>query len=340
MSDVTIRKEGRAGRITLSREKALNALSWEMCLEMESALDAWADDEAVALVVIDAAGEKAFCAGGDIAEMYRRGQEGDFDYGRQFWRDEYRLNTKLAEYGKPIVSFMQGFVMGGGVGVGCHLPHRVVGDSTQMAMPECGIGLIPDVGGTLLLARAPGRLGEYLGLTGARMGPGDAIATGFADHYLPEADWPQAIESLCRTGTLNPLTGNLGNAPDPALDREVIDRHFAGEDVGAILASLRGDDSEFAAKTLKVLERGCPISMAATLRMVRALGPRATIRDALAQEFRFTYRSMTEGDFLEGVRAAIIDKDRAPQWRHAPGEVPAETVDHILAPLGDEELKL
>ncbi|MWD28160.1 enoyl-CoA hydratase/isomerase family protein [Aquicoccus sp. SCR17] len=340
MGDVTIRKEGRAGRITLSREKALNALSWEMCLEMESALDAWADDEAVALVVIDAAGEKAFCAGGDIAEMYRRGQEGDFDYGRQFWRDEYRLNTKLAEYGKPIVSFMQGFVMGGGVGVGCHLPHRVVGDSTQMAMPECGIGLIPDVGGTLLLSGAPGRLGEYLGLTGARMGPGDAIAAGFADHYLPEADWPQAIESLCRTGTLNPLTGNLGNAPDPALDRDVIDRHFAGEDVGAILASLRGDDSEFAAKTLKVLERGCPISMAATLRMVQALGDGATIRDALAQEFRFTYRSMTEGDFLEGVRAAIIDKDRSPQWRHAPGEVPAETVDHILAPLGDEELKL
>ena len=159
MSDLSIRRDGRAGRITLTREKALNALSHEMALEIEKALLAWRDDPEVALVLIDAEGEKAFCAGGDIREMYETGRAGDFDYGRRFWRDEYRMNALLAEYPKPIVSFLHGFVMGGGVGVGCHVSTRVVGESARIAMPECGIGLVPDVGGSLLLARAPGRLG-------------------------------------------------------------------------------------------------------------------------------------------------------------------------------------
>jgi enoyl-CoA hydratase len=141
--------------------------------------------------VIDAAGDKAFCAGGDIAEMYATGTAGDFDYGRRFWADEYRMNAKLFNFPKPVVTFLQGFTMGGGVGVGCHGSHRIVGDSSQIAMPECGIGLVPDVGGSLILARAPGRLGEYLGTTAARMGPGDAIHAGFADYYIPEDAGPR-----------------------------------------------------------------------------------------------------------------------------------------------------
>jgi len=175
MSDIHIRTEGRAGRITLTRPKALNALSYAMCVAIEDALDAWAGDPAVALVLIDAEGDKAFCAGGDIAEMYRTGMAGDYAYGRRFWRDEYRMNAKLAEYPKPVVSFLHGFVMGGGVGLGGHCSHRVVCESTQVSMPEVSIGFVPDVGGSYLLARAPGRLGEYLGLTAARMGAGDCL---------------------------------------------------------------------------------------------------------------------------------------------------------------------
>lgn len=158
MSDTHIRKHGRAGHITLTRPRALNALSYDMCMEIEAALDAWRDDDEVALVILDAEGEKAFCAGGDIAEIYRAGLSGDFDAGRDFWRDEYRMNAKLAEYPKPVVSFLHGFVMGGGVGLGGHVSHRVIGESAQIAMPECGIGFVPDVGGSLLLSRAPGGL--------------------------------------------------------------------------------------------------------------------------------------------------------------------------------------
>ena len=160
MTDIRIRVDGRAGRLTLNRPKALNALTWDMLIEIENALDIWKLDDAVDVIVIDAEGEKAFCAGGDIAEMYATGKAGDFDYGRRFWRDEYRINAQIFEYPKPIASFLQGFTMGGGVGVGCHGSDRIVGQNSQIAMPEVGIGLIPDVGGSLMLALAPGRAGE------------------------------------------------------------------------------------------------------------------------------------------------------------------------------------
>ncbi|MDP3860189.1 MAG: enoyl-CoA hydratase/isomerase family protein, partial [Phaeovulum sp.] len=191
MSDIVTRIEGRAGRITFARPAALNALSHPMALAIEAALDAWRHEPAVALVLIDAEGERAFCAGGDIAAMYHACKAGEFATSRAFWRDEYRMNAKIAEYPKPVVAFMQGFVMGGGVGVGGHARLRIVGETTQMAMPESGIGLIPDVGGSLLLSRAPGRLGEYLGLTGARMRAADAILAGFADIFLPEEGWEE-----------------------------------------------------------------------------------------------------------------------------------------------------
>ncbi|MBK5926672.1 enoyl-CoA hydratase/isomerase family protein, partial [Rhodobaculum claviforme] len=164
-ADVAIRTEGRAGRITLTRPRALNALGHGMVTRIDAALRAWASDPAVAVVILDAEGDRAFCAGGDIAEMHATGSRGDYGPARAFWRDEYRMNARLGAYPKPVVSLMQGFVMGGGVGLGCHVSHRVVGDSTRVAMPECGIGLVPDVGGSALLARAPLGLGRYLGLT-------------------------------------------------------------------------------------------------------------------------------------------------------------------------------
>ena len=212
MDDLNIRKTGRAGRITFTRPKALNALSHPMALAIQDALDGWRNDPDVALVIIDAEGDRAFCAGGDIAAVYHAGRAGVHKVGREFFRDEYRMNATIADYPKPIVAFMQGFVMGGGVGVGGHASHRVVGDTTRIAMPESGIGLIPDVGGTWLLSRAPGRIGEYLALTGARMGPGDALHAGFADLYIPEAKWPALIDELQRTGDTGCLTGH----PAPA----------------------------------------------------------------------------------------------------------------------------
>ena len=185
MADIEIRVEGHAGRITLTRPNSLNALSYDMCRAIDAALAEWQADDAVRLVVIDAEGDKAFCAGGDIQDLYATGRAGDFTYGRQFWADEYRLNARIAEYPKPYIAFMQGFTMGGGVGISCHGSHRIVCETSQIAMPECGIGLVPDVGGSLILARAQGRIGDYLATTAARMGADDAIFAGFADTFVP-----------------------------------------------------------------------------------------------------------------------------------------------------------
>ncbi|MCM2562170.1 enoyl-CoA hydratase/isomerase family protein [Lutimaribacter sp. EGI FJ00015] len=340
MTEIDIRTEGRAGRITLNRPKALNALTYDMAMALHAALRDWRHDDAVRVVVIDAAGDKAFCAGGDIADLYRSGTEGDFTYGRTFWADEYRMNAALFEFPKPVISLMQGFVMGGGVGVGCHGSHRVVGDSSQIAMPECGIGLVPDVGGSLLLARAPGRLGEYLGLTAARMGPGDAIVAGFADHYLPEDQWPALIARLCETGDAADVAAAALPTPQgtlaPQMDR--INALFNEGSLPAILAALRADDSELAASALKSITRNSPLSMAVTLEMLKRLRAGAGIRAALDMEYRFTWRAMEQADFLEGVRAAIIDKDRNPQWRHDLDTVSPDDVAALLEPLGADAL--
>jgi enoyl-CoA hydratase len=294
------------------------------------------------MLVIDAEGDKAFCAGGDIAELYRTGTAGDFAFGRQFWRDEYRMNAKLFHFPKPVATFLQGFTMGGGVGVGCHGSHRIVGDGSRIAMPECGIGLVPDVGGSLILARAPGRLGEYLGTTATRMGPGDAIHAGFADYYLPEAGWDALKAELIETGDWEAIDRAAKPAPESALAGETafIDRHFGGETFADILRSLDGDDSDAAARARDAFARNSPLSMACAVEMVHRLrGPAATIERALDLEYRFTWRAMERGDFLEGIRAAIIDKDRTPRWKHALGAVPQVTVSQMLMPLGEDALK-
>ncbi|MEL6934382.1 MAG: 3-hydroxyisobutyryl-CoA hydrolase, partial [Pseudomonadota bacterium] len=181
MSAVRIRQNGTVGHITLTRPKAMNALTHGMALLIEKALDDWAFDPSIEYVLIDAEGDRAFCAGGDLLSLYQAGQAGDFACAADFWRDEYRLNHKIATYPKPYVALMHGVVMGGGVGISAHGSHRIVTDNTMIAMPECSVGLIPDVGGSLILANAPGHVGTYLGLTGERMGPGDAIFAGFAD---------------------------------------------------------------------------------------------------------------------------------------------------------------
>jgi enoyl-CoA hydratase/carnithine racemase len=338
VGDIAIRIEGRAGRITLTRPKALNALNHAMANAIAAALDAWADDAAVDLVLIDGEGPRAFCAGGDIVETWHAGRVGDFASGRRFWADEYRMNARIARYPKPYVALMHGFTMGGGVGLSGHASHRIVGESTQVAMPECSIGLIPDVGGTHLLSGAPGRLGEYLGLTAHRMSPGDAIHAGFADSFVPEAAWPDLVADLVRTGDPGVIPAHPAPEAPLAARQEAIDDAFEGPDLASIVARLEASD--WGHEVQKRLRCNSPLSMAATLELVRAARRCPGIEAALRREFRFSWRAAEMGDLLEGIRAQVIDKDRTPTWRDDLDRVRPEDVAAMLAPLGDDDLAL
>ena len=341
--DIHIRVEGHAGRITLTRPQALNAMTYEMCLAIEGAFDAWADDDAVSLVILDATGDRAFCSGGDIAELFETGTKGDFAYGQRFWADEYRLNHKIFTFPKPVVSFLQGFTMGGGVGIGCHGSHRIVGETSQIAMPECGIGLVPDVGGSFMLAKAPGRLGEYLGTTGTRMAADDAIFAGFADTYVQQSIWIALIEKLEKTGDTACIASSAKTPPNGTFRDQIdlINTYFDGSNREEIMRNLCADGSAFAATAAKNLTRNAPLSVACAIEMMKRLrGPDLTIQQALELEYRFTFRAAEHGDFLEGIRAAIIDKDRTPKWQFADMNVPDAAVTNMLAPLGENALKL
>lgn len=336
MTDILIRTEGRAGRITLNRPDVMNALTWDMCLEIEKALKTWAVDDDVHLVLIDAAPGRAFCSGGDITAMHAAGARGEYDYGARFWGDEYRMNARIFHFPKPVVTFLHGFTMGGGVGVGCHGSHRIVDDSSRIAMPECAIGLVPDVGGSLLLARAPGRLGEYLGTTGARMGPGDAIHAGFADYHVP-GDWDALKATLCETGDPTAVDAAARPAPEASLAalQPEVDALFAGETLGDIARALDGQTGPAAELARDAFGRNAPLSMACAVEILHRLGDDPTIEQALHQEARFTFRALEHADFIEGIRAQVIDKDRKPRWKHTgPQDVPAIDVANILRPLG------
>ena len=342
MSDVRIRVEGRAGRITLDRPDALNALTHDMVRRIDAALAGWADDPAVALVLIDGAPGRAFCAGGDLVSMYRAGRDGTPEVGRAFWRAEYRMNARIACYPKPVVSFLHGFVMGGGVGVGCHASHRIVDATSRVAMPECAVGLVPDVGGSRLLAHAPGRLGTFLAVTGHRMGAGDAIRAGFADHYVMEG-WDTLTAALCADGDADAVAQAAGDPPVAPLTawRAEVDRLCAGPRLGDIARAVEGADGPAAEALRDALARNSPLSMACAVEILRRLGPDPTIGEALALEHRFTHRALVDADFVEGIRAAIVDKDRAPRWRHAdPTAVPDAAVKAMLAPVDGAPLDL
>lgn len=338
--DILIRFKGRVGRATLNRPQALNALTYDMALALEQALDGWADDSEISMVLIDASGDRAFSAGGDIQTLYHTGKAGDLNYGRKFWADEYRLNSKIVSYPKPYVALMDGIVMGGGVGISAHGSHRIVTERTMLAMPECAIGLVPDVGGTHILGRAPGFLGEYLGLTGTRLGAADAILAGFADVFVPSDRLGRLTETLIETGDPESIRDFVEVAPEGKLGKDLdrIDRIFAADTVADMAELLKPDAGGWAQATVKSLGYGSPLSLACTLQLIRDARASGDLKTALRHEYRYVSRCMEHGDFLEGIRAAVIDKDRTPHWRHASiGDVePGEVAAMLAAPPGGD----
>ena len=335
MSDINLRIQGKAGRITLQRPEALNAMTYEMCLAIEKALIDWKYDPKVELIIIDAQGERAFCSGGDISDLYEAGNKKNYNYGKKFWDDEYRLNALIAKYPKPYIAFMQGFTMGGGVGISCHGSHRIVCETSKIAMPECSIGLIPDVGGSLLLSRAPNNLGYFLGLTGTQMNAADAIYTGFADSYIPKSEWSEVIKKLEQSGNNSILREHSQNSGKSQLaeNREFFEAIFTSKDLPKIVQFLSKSEDQRALEALNKITRNCPIAMTYTIEMLSRLTPKSKIEDALDLEYRFTSRAQEHGSFQEGIRAAIIDKDRKPKWRFEIDEVPKEIINNFLKPL-------
>jgi enoyl-CoA hydratase len=339
--DIIIRREGRAGRITLNRPQALNALNYPMVKAIGAALNAWEHDPDIALILIDGTGEKAFCAGGDVQDLYWEAKNGNFEAGRDFWRDEYPLNARIARFPKPYVALMDGIDMGGGVGVSVHGSHRIVTQRTMVALPECAIGLIPDVGSTYVLSRAPGHLGEFLGLTGYRMNASDAIFCGVADSFVSVDQIDALIAELAESGDLS-VIGELASDPDPAplvaLQPE-IDTIFGLASLHEIASALAASDAEWASKAMTALRKGSPLSLGAALHTIRAARHVETLEEALALEFRFTFRSHSDADFIEGTRALIIDKDRAPNWSVPTIEhLTQQHIDALVAPLGEYDM--
>lgn len=338
IEDVLIRREGAAGRITLNRPRALNALTYPMVLAIRRALVDWRADPAVKVIVLDGAGERGLCAGGDVRAMYDSAPSGS-GFARRFWADEYRLNALIGSYPKPFVPFMDGIVMGGGIGLSGHASHRVVTERSELAMPETGIGLIPDVGGTWLLAHAPGHVGEYLGLTGERMRGAGTIYARFADAFVPSAKLAALATALSAgaDGDVGPVIARFAEPP-PASDLAArsgdIATAFQFATVEEIRDALRRMKGEWAERTLAILEQRSPLALKLTLAAIRRARTLPSLEDALAMEYRLTVRLFEHGEFIEGVRALIIDKDRTPRWRPSRLEdVTPEMVESFLAPL-------
>lgn len=343
MSEVLFERIGPLGRVTLNRPKALNALTLAMVDALDAQLGAWAEDPAVAAVVITGAGERAFCAGGDIRALYDSGQAGT-PYALDFYAREYRLNTRIKRYPKPYVALLNGIVMGGGVGVSLHGRLRVACEASLFAMPETGIGLFPDVGGSYALPRLPGETGLYLALTGARLGPADMVALGLAQAFVPHADWPAfAAAMAAEPAAPEAVAARFAQDPgDPPLaaHRATIDRCFAGGAVEEILAALDADGSAFAVEAAATIRTKSPTSLKVTLRQMRE-GRTRDFEDCMRMEFRLTSRFVAGYDFYEGVRAVIIDKDQRPRWRpDLLAAVSEADIAAYFADLGHRELVL
>ncbi len=338
--DVLFTVEGGVAEITLNRPAALNALTLEMAQVLYDRLTGWATDDTVRAVVIRGAGDRAFCAGGDIRALYDAKQVGG-PLTRDFFRTEYRLNHLVFHYPKPYIALVDGIAMGGGVGLSVHAGTRVASEATMFAMPETGIGLFPDVGGSYFLPRCPGAIGMYLALTGARLRAADCIYAGIADHYV-ETTAHDALIARLREGValdtaVADLASDAGPAPLSEL-RDAIDRTFSGDTVDAVLAALDAEGGEWAEKTLKTMAGKSPTSQKVACRQLQE-GAAKDFDACMVMEYRLSQHTMAAHDFFEGVRALIVDKDNTPAWQ--PGSldgVDDAAVDSFFAPLDEADL--
>ncbi len=334
---VLVHVEGRAGHLVLNRPRALNSLTHPMVRTLAATLDAWARDPDIDTVVLSGAGERGLCAGGDIRAMHDDARDGDGTATEEFWRDEYRLNARIAHFPKPYVALMDGIVMGGGVGVGAHGSVRVVTERSRVAMPETGIGFVPDVGGTFLLSRAPGELGTHLALTGDAVGAADALLCGLADHFVP-ARRLDALRADLASAPATEAVRRHASAPEEgvlARARAWIDHCYAADTVEEIVRRLADSGERAAKEAAETVLAKSPTSVKVTLEALRRARALASLEAVLAQEYRVSCVALRRPDMVEGVRAQIVDKDRAPRWSPATLEaVDARTVTGFFAPRG------
>ncbi|MFF6879853.1 enoyl-CoA hydratase/isomerase family protein [Streptomyces sp. NPDC012474] len=340
---VVFHTSGRAAHITLNRPRALNALTHTMVRRIDEALTEWERNPAVETVVITGAGERGLCAGGDIRAIHDDARDGDGTASAAFWRDEYRLNARIARYAKPYVAVMDGIVMGGGVGVSAHGSVRVVTERSRVAMPETGIGFVPDVGGTHLLALAPGESGTHLALTGTQVGAADALWCGLADHYVPTASLPEFLDALAELPVEDALDGHVRTPPQGVLAarRDWIDACYAADTVEEIVRRLLAHGDPAAEEAAETLPARSPTALKVTLaslRRARKLGPLELV---LNQEYRVSCAALDMPDLVEGIRAQVVDKDRRPRWSPKTlAEVTDTDVERFFTPLGERELGL
>ena len=345
--DLIVRRDGAAGIIRLNRPKAINAMTFEMSIGIDKALDQFEADPSVGLVLLEGAGERGLCAGGDIRGLYESSRAGG-DLGKRFWRQEYIMNARIARFPKPYVAFMDGLVMGCGVGLSAHGSHRVVTEKTKLAMPEVGLGFFPDVGGTWLLSRSPGEVGTYFGLTGQTMNGPDAIYARFADAVVPSSkladlrealiNLPAGVNSAELKAAIDRFATGETSGPVAAIQSQ-IDRWFTHDRMGDIVADLKRDGSELALATLKTLNEKSPRGMVVALKLLRLARVSSSLEECLVREYRAALEVFASDDFREGVRAAVIDKDRNPRWS-PPGieDVTPAMVARYFAEIGAEEL--
>lgn len=340
--EVIIEKSDGLGRITLNRPKSINALNHSMVQKVAAALLEWANDDDIRAVVLAGAGERGLCAGGDIVSIYNDAKDGGTG-SLDFWRDEYILNAAIANYDKPYIALMDGIVMGGGVGVAAHGSVRVVTERSMVGMPETGIGFVPDVGGTYLLSRAPGELGTHIALTTARLSAGDAIACGFADHFVPSDNLDEFVSAVASTSVEDALAAFAQPAPvsDLMAQQNWIDAAYSAETVPQIVSRLQGSGVEEAQKAAEQILAKSPTAVTVTHRALRKASSLDSLEAVLDQEFRVSSAALRSHDLVEGIRAQVVEKDRNPKWSpNSLSDVDSERVESYFAPLGASELGL
>ena len=334
--DVLTFIEGKVGRIRLNRPKAIHALNTAMCAAVLDALAAWRDDPKVEAVMIDHTEGRGFCAGGDIRMLAESGAKDGVE-AREFFFTEYRMNHRLFTYEKPVVAFMDGITMGGGVGISQPARYRVATENTRLAMPETGIGLFPDVGGGWYLSRLPGRVGQYLALTGHRLDGAECLNLGLASDYLTSDTLEEAKTRIAAAPTeIEEILGDLA-APVPeariVTHEQDINRLFESDRLEDVYAALEADGGEWAAATLATLRTKSPQTMKVSLRLLAEGRQMVDFAAEMTQEYAVAARVVMRHDFLEGVRAVIVDKDNAPVWNpDTPEGVSDELIDSIFAP--------